>query len=202
MSHPADDASSVSGDAHGALRPLPTAESDTARLAERARRDLAALAHPAAAWVRPALHASGQHVFDVVIVGAGQSGLIIGLALKREGVCNVLLLDRNPAGYEGPWETFARMAVLRSPKAVVGAELGIPSLSVRAWFEARYAAEAWERIIWIPRQPGLHICADSAWERVDWTGDAIAVTTKRDRFVFDFVSAPPPSASTLGCGRR
>jgi len=54
MSHPAD-ASSVSGDAHGALRPLPTAESDTARLAERARRDLAALAHPAAAWVRPAL---------------------------------------------------------------------------------------------------------------------------------------------------
>jgi len=34
--------------------------------------------------------ASGQHVFDVVIVGAGQSGLIIGLALKREGVCNVL----------------------------------------------------------------------------------------------------------------
>jgi hypothetical protein len=51
MSHPADDASSVSGDAHGALRPLPTAESDTARLAERARRDIAAPAHPAAAWV-------------------------------------------------------------------------------------------------------------------------------------------------------
>jgi len=95
--------------------------------------------------------ASGQHVFDVVIVGAGQSGLIIGLALKREGVCNVLLLDRNPAGYEGPWETFARMAVLRSPKAVVGAELGTPSLSERAWFEARYGAEAWERITWIPR---------------------------------------------------
>ena len=85
------------------------------------------------------------------IVAAGQSGLIIGLALKREGVCNVLLLDRNPAGYEGPWETFARMAVLRSPKAVVGAELDIPSLSVRAWFEARYGAEAWERITWIPR---------------------------------------------------
>ena len=86
-----------------------------------------------------------------MIVGAGQSGLIIGLALKREGVCNVLLLDRNPAGYEGPWETFARMAVLRSPKAVVGAELGTPSLSERAWFEARYGAEAWERITWIPR---------------------------------------------------
>jgi cation diffusion facilitator CzcD-associated flavoprotein CzcO len=63
----------------------------------------------------------------------------------------VLLLDRNPAGYEGPWETFARMAVLRTPKAVVGSELGIPSLSVRAWFEARYGEEAWDRITWIPR---------------------------------------------------
>lgn len=198
MSHPADDASSVSGDAHGALRPLPTAESNTARLAERARRDLAALAHPAAAWVRPALHASGQHVFDVLIVGAGQSGLIIGLALKREGVCNVLLLDRNQAGYEGPWETFARMAVLRSPKAVVGAELGIPSLSVRTWFEARYGAEAWERITWIPRQPGLYIHADSACEQVDWTGDAIAVTTKRDRFVFDFVISATGVSFDLG----
>jgi FAD-dependent urate hydroxylase len=74
------------------------------------------------------------------------------LGLKREGVCNVLLLDRNPAGYEGPWETFARMVVLRTPKAVVGAELGIPSLSVRAWFDAQYGAEAWDRITWIPRQ--------------------------------------------------
>jgi hypothetical protein len=27
--------------------------------------------------------------------------------------------------------------VLRTPKALVGAELGIPSLSVRAWFVAR-----------------------------------------------------------------
>ena len=43
------------------------------------------------------------------------------------------------------------MAVLRTPKALVGAELGIPNLSVRAWFEARYGAEAWERITWLPR---------------------------------------------------
>ena len=74
-----------------------------------------AFAHPVAACVRPATHGSGRHGFDVVIVGARQSGLTIGLALKREGVRNVLLLDRNPPGYEGPWETFARMAVLRTP---------------------------------------------------------------------------------------
>jgi FAD-dependent urate hydroxylase len=151
MSQVIDEGDRAGEDPHLSLRPRPTAEADLARLALQARRDLAALAHPAAAWVRPISHASGQHVFDVVIVGTGQSGLAIGLALKREGVNNVLLLDRSPVGYEGPWETFARMAVLRTPKALVGAELGIPSLSVRAWFEARYGAEAWELITWIPR---------------------------------------------------
>src|SRR5262249_20228709 len=68
------------------------------------------------------------------------------------GVGNLLLLDRNPAGYEGPWDTFARMEVLRRPKTLVGAELGIPNLSVRAWFEARYGAGAWQQITWIPRR--------------------------------------------------
>ena len=150
MSSLADAGSLAGEDPHLAAHPRPTADADTARLAKRARRDLALLAHPLAAWVKPASHVSGQHVFDVVIVGAGQSGLSIGLALKREGVGNVLLLDRNPAGYEGPWETFARMAVLRTPKTVVGTELGIPSLSVRAWFKARYGAEAWDRITWYP----------------------------------------------------
>ena len=139
-------------DIHMSLRPLPNAEAALERLAEQARRDLAALAHPSAAWVRPLPDATARQVYDVVIVGAGQAGLIVGLALTREGVRNVLLLDRNPAGYEGPWETFARMQTLRTPKTLVGAELGIPSLSVRSWFEARYGAEAWERITWIPRR--------------------------------------------------
>ncbi len=44
------------------------------------------------------------------------------------------------------------MAVLRTPKTLVGAELNIPSLSVRSWFEARYGAAAWHRINWIPRR--------------------------------------------------
>jgi hypothetical protein len=139
-------------DPHLSLRPRPTAAADLDVLADQARRDIAALAHPDGAWVRPTCDPSGKHVFDVAIVGAGQSGLVIGLALKREGVRNVVLLDRNPAGYEGPWENFARMAVLRTPKTVVGSELGIPSLSVRAWFETRYGADAWERITWIPRR--------------------------------------------------
>jgi cation diffusion facilitator CzcD-associated flavoprotein CzcO len=139
-------------DVHLSCRPLAAAEANLARLAAQVRRDLDALSHPSAEWVRPATVASGDHVFDVVIIGAGQAGLIVGLALKRDGIRNVLLLDRNPAGYEGPWETFARMQVLRTPKVLVGAELGIPSLSVRSWFEARYGEEAWQQITWIPRR--------------------------------------------------
>jgi cation diffusion facilitator CzcD-associated flavoprotein CzcO len=139
-------------DIHMSLRPLPDADMASARLAEQARRDLVTLAHPAAEWVRPLPEAGGREVRDVVIVGAGQAGLVVGLALKREGVRNVLLLDRNPAGYEGPWDTFARMEVLRTPKTLVGAELGIPSLSAKSWFETVYGAEAWEQITWIPRR--------------------------------------------------
>jgi len=139
-------------DIHMSLQPQPTAEAALSRLAVQARRDLEALGHPSSAWVRPVADALGRQVYDVVIVGAGQAGLIVGLALKREGIRNVLLLDRNPAGYEGPWDTFARMEVLRTPKTLVGAELGIPSLSVRSWFEARYGAEAWQQISWIPRR--------------------------------------------------
>jgi FAD-dependent urate hydroxylase len=139
-------------DIHMSLQPLSGAELALARLTEQARRDLAALAHPAAEWVRPLPEAADGEVRDVVIIGAGQAGLVVGLALKREGVRNVVLLDRNPAGYEGPWDTFARMEVLRTPKALVGTELGIPSLSARRWFEAVYGVEAWDQITWIPRR--------------------------------------------------
>ena len=143
-------------DIHLTLEALPGAGAALGRLADEARRDLAALSHPAAEWVRPLPEVAGQpwedSVRDVVIVGAGQAGLVIGLALKREGVRNVLLLDRNPAGFEGPWETFARMAVLRTPKTLVGTELGIPSLSAKRWFETVYGAQAWEAITWIPRR--------------------------------------------------
>src|ERR1700704_6840383 len=89
-------------DFHVSPQPQPTADAALTRLAEQARRDLEALAHPSSAWVRPVADAMGRQVYDVVIVGAGQAGLIVGLALKREGVRKILLLDRNPGGYEGP----------------------------------------------------------------------------------------------------
>jgi len=177
-------------DIHTSLTPLATAEANLVRLAEQAHRDLDALAHPAAAWVRPVAGPGGEPVAEVVIVGAGQAGLNVGLALKREGVRKIVLLDRNPSGCEGPWETFARMEVLRTPKTLVGAELNIPSLSVRSWFEARYGTEAWQKITWIPRRDwmaylrwyrtiaGLDIRNEVEVAGIAPAGDLLAVKTE------------------------
>jgi cation diffusion facilitator CzcD-associated flavoprotein CzcO len=177
-------------DIHTSLTPLTTAEANLVRLAEQAHRDLDALAHPAAAWLRPVAGPGGEPVAEVVIVGAGQAGLIVGLALNREGVRKIVLLDRNPSGCEGPWETFARMEVLRTPKTLVGAELNIPSLSVRSWFEARYGTEAWQKITWIPRRDwmaylrwyrtiaGLDIRNEVEVAGIAPAGDLLAVKTE------------------------
>jgi hypothetical protein len=102
MSYLADDRDFGGGDPHLALRPRPTAEAETARLTERAREDLAALAHPVAACVRPLIHGSGRHVFDVVIVGAAQGGLTIGRALKREGGPECIITGPQPPRLRGP----------------------------------------------------------------------------------------------------
>ena len=59
--------------------------------------------------VPPCRHPSGMPDYDVVIVGAGQAGLSAAFALARASVSNTLLIDRNPAGQEGPWPSYARM---------------------------------------------------------------------------------------------
>lgn len=129
---------------------LSDADERLSALAERARTELALMAYPARGWVKP-LDTQLAPVYDVLIVGAGQSGLAAGLALKRDGVTNILLVDQSEPGLEGPWETYARMQTLRTPKYSVGMEGGIPALSARAWFEARYGAEEWLKIERVPR---------------------------------------------------
>src|SRR5271163_4264479 len=93
-------------------RAMSAAEARLAELAKRIHDEADRLAYPAGAWVEPLTDAAGQPVHDVVIVGGGQSGLAIAQGLIRDGVRNILVLDRNPAGLEGPWLTYARMAIL------------------------------------------------------------------------------------------
>lgn len=122
------------------------------QLSAAVRADLEVLRHPVDPWVVPRTHPSGKHVYDVLIVGAGQSGLAIAFALMRDRVSNIMVLDRRPAGREGPWNTTARMRTLRTPKHLPGIELGLPNLTTRAWYIARYGAEAWERLDKIPKE--------------------------------------------------
>lgn len=119
-------------------------------LNNRVQTDLAYLNYGGPNWVRPKIHSEG-HVFDVVIVGGGQSGLGIAFGLLRERVSNILVIDENKEGLEGPWETYARMVTLRTPKHLTSIDLGIPSLTFRSWWEAQFGVEGWEKVDKIPR---------------------------------------------------
>ena len=133
------------------LSPLPDAAARLAHLADRARWELATLSYPARPWVRP-LDRDEGHVHDVAIVGAGQHGIATAFALRLAGVRDVVMLEQSAPGAEGIWRRFARMQTLRTPKHVTGPELGFPSLSVRAWFEARFGESAWAALGKIGRQ--------------------------------------------------
>lgn len=113
--------------------------------------ELALLNLPAKPWV-PARLVDGQRVLDVAVVGAGMLGLVTLAALGNAGIENAIAFDRAIEGREGPWITSARMETLRTRKEAVGPALGIPSLTFRAWFEAQYGAEAFERMERIPRE--------------------------------------------------
>ncbi len=115
-----------------------------ARLAQEMR----LLNLPPKPWMKPA----APGVRDVAIVGAGLSGLCAAAALRFLGVDDVVLLDRAPAGQEGPWVTFARMRTLRTAKDVTGPALGLPSLTPRAWYEAQHGEAAWAALDRIPRE--------------------------------------------------
>jgi FAD-dependent urate hydroxylase len=121
-------------------------------LAQRVRRDLDLLDYPRRPWLAARASQAGDHVYDVVIVGAGQSGLTAAFALMRERVTNVLVVDRNPLDRAGPWLSFARMRTLRTPKYLTGPDLGIPSLTPRAWYEAQFGDGSWERLGLLPKE--------------------------------------------------
>jgi FAD-dependent urate hydroxylase len=101
---------------------------------------------PAPNWVPAVEGPDGKPALDVLIIGGGMCGQTLALALARDGVRNARIIDRAPRGREGPWGTYARMDILRSPKHLTGPDLGFPALTFRAWYEAQHGAEGWERL--------------------------------------------------------
>ena len=126
-------------------------EETLARLAERVHHELELLSYPRRSWLRARRTAAGEAIYDVVIVGGGQGGLATAFGLMRERVENLLVIDENPLDRAGPWLNFARMQTLRTPKHVSGPELGVPSLTPQAWYEARHGAGSWSALELIPK---------------------------------------------------
>lgn len=112
-------------------------------LARRAGADLALLNFPPPNWTLPVIAPDGRPALDVLVAGAGMCGQTAAYALLREGMANIRVIDRNVRGDEGPWGTYARMLTLRSPKHLTGPDLGLPSMTFHAWYEAQHGAAGW-----------------------------------------------------------
>lgn len=125
---------------------------DLPELEAQARKELEYLDFPPRHdWMPAKKTSTNEHIYDVVIVGAGQTGMTLAFALHREKITNIILFDEEGENCEGPWLSHARMQTLRTPKYTTGPDCDIPSLTVRAWFEAKYGEEEWDKIKYIPR---------------------------------------------------
>jgi FAD-dependent urate hydroxylase len=164
-----------------------------AALTAQVRRDLARIAHPSAPWLEPRTAPDGKPALDVLIIGAGQSGLAIAFALMRTQVGNILVIDKAGYGREGPWLTYARMRTLRSPKDYTGPDLDVPSLTYQSWHEARFGTASWQALGQIPRELWAEyllwvrettvVPVRNGWQAVDIApapDDLIAVTIDQD----------------------
>lgn len=109
-------------------------------------RDLAALSLPPANWPARVAGPDGAPMADVLVVGAGVSGLAAAAALILQGIRNIAVLDRAPEGEEGIWTTIARMRTLRSAPSLAGLAFGIPSLTFGAWYAAGHGEAAWRAL--------------------------------------------------------
>jgi cation diffusion facilitator CzcD-associated flavoprotein CzcO len=93
------------------------------------------------------------------------------------------------------WETFARNYEIRSPKEVMGADLGLPSLTIQSFYEAKHGADAWTAIKRIPRldwmdylrwyrrTADLPIENDVRVTDIDFDRDGVTLTTDTGRTI-------------------
>ena len=165
-------------------------EGDTglAALRKIASHDLARLNYPPANWVPERTGPDGKRVLDVLVVGAGMCGQTVGYGLLREGIANIRVIERETHGREGPWNTTARMPILRSPKHLTGPDLGVPSLTFRAWYEAQHGVEGWAALykiarldwlrylLWVRETVGLKVENGVDLLKVEPAGDFLRAT--------------------------
>jgi len=161
-----------------------------AQLSKRVRCELAYLSYPSREWVIPQ-YRDGTRVLDVLIVGGGQGGLATAFGLMLERITNFRIVDRNLRGLEGPWRRFGRMTELRTSKEVTGIDLGIPSLTCRAWYEAKFGRRAWESIDAIP--------PDIWQDYLDWYRDVLELPVENE---VDVISIEPAGDLLLAHLRR
>jgi len=123
---------------------------------------------------------------NVAIVGGGQTGCALAWALRRAGIGKVTILDAAATEQRaGIWLNAARMNLLRTPKGLPGPELGIPTLSFQAWYEARHGRDAYaaiDRILrtdwadylsWYKQFLGINPRYSTRVERIEPTGDCL-----------------------------
>ncbi len=114
-------------------------------LEQRLAWELESIDFPGYDWLPPV-----PDTFDVVIIGGGMGGLAAAFGLMKQGITNFHIFDENPTGQEGPWVTYARMRQLRSGKYHTGPCFWMPSLTLRAWYEDKFGAEAWRSLEKVP----------------------------------------------------
>lgn len=130
---------------------LPDAKQRLCALATRIAEDINTTSHHTD-WIPRNDNKTETPVQDVIVIGGGQAGLGVAFALKRERIERVLVIDAgDDPSRVGPWDRYARMHTLRSPKRMKGIELDVPSLHIQRWFEACYGQKAWEETDLIPR---------------------------------------------------
>lgn len=134
-------------------------------------RELELIGHNRPEWVRPR-DFEGARVLDVAVIGGGQCGLSVAFGLRSQGVPHAMVFDENPAGFEGPWENYARMVTLRTPKHLNPIDFGIPSLTFRAWWEAQHGAKGWAGVDKIARRDWM--------EYLRWYRRVLALPVKND----------------------
>ena len=166
-----------------------------AALEEAARHDLARLNYPPANWVPSRSGPDGRPVLDVLVAGAGMCGQTAGFGLLREGIRNIRVIERESHGCEGPWNTTARMPILRSPKHLTGPDLGIPSLTFRAWYEAQHGFDGWEKLykidrldwlnylLWVRKVVDLEVENEVGLVSIEPGGDLLKATLSTDEIV-------------------